>query len=105
MDTAILSVHILVCVVLVILVLLQAGKDGMGVIFGGGSSNTFGSGGAGGLLTKLTATLAVVFICTSLGYNLVTATDNEASTLLDVQFEEVAPATATEAPVSNTTAE
>ena len=39
MQTLILSLHVIVCVTLVILVLLQAGKEGMGVIFGGG--NTF----------------------------------------------------------------
>lgn len=99
MDTAILSVHIFVCVLLVILVLLQAGRDGMGVIFGGGSSSTFGASGAGNLLTKLTAALAVIFICTSLGYSIMTSTSNDqGSTLLDVQFEEVQPAaTASEA--------
>ncbi len=89
MDTAILAVHILVCIILVILVLLQAGKDGMGVIFGGGSSSSGGSVGAGGLLTKLTASLAVIFVCTSLFYNIITGSSSESeSTLLDVQFEE-----------------
>ena len=50
MQTLILTLHIIVCVLLVILVLLQAGKEGMGVIFGGGNSSVFGSGGAGGRL-------------------------------------------------------
>ena len=36
MESLILSLHVVVCVVLVILVLLQSGKEGMGVIFGGG---------------------------------------------------------------------
>ncbi len=93
MDTAVLSLHVLVCLVLIILVLLQSGKEGMGVIFGGGSSSTFGTSGAGGLLTKLTATLAAVFIVTSLTYNIMTSTTNDtSSTILDVQFEEVVPA-------------
>ena len=38
MQTLILSLHVIVCVTLVILVLLQAGKEGMGVIFGGGNA-------------------------------------------------------------------
>ncbi len=101
MDTAILSVHILVCVVLVILVLLQAGKDGMGVIFGGGNSGGYGSAGASSMLTKLTATLAIIFVCTSLGYNIMTGSEKEeASTLLDVQFEESVPANEAPAPVT-----
>ncbi len=97
MDTAILSLHVLVCIVLIILVLLQAGREGMGVIFGGGSSSTFGTGGAGGILTKLTATLAIMFIITSLTYNIMTSTSKDTtSTILDVQFEEIAPAPSAE---------
>ena len=55
MQTLILTLHIIVCVVLVILILLQAGKEGMGVIFGGGNTSVFGSSGAGGMLTKISA--------------------------------------------------
>ncbi len=97
MDTAILSLHVFVCLVLIILVLLQAGREGMGVIFGGGSSSTFGTSGAGGMLTKLTATLAVFFIITSLSYNIITSSSKDSSsTILDVQFEEVVPAPSTQ---------
>ena len=66
MQTLILTLHIIVCVVLVILILLQAGKEGMGVIFGGGNTSVFGSSGAGGMLAKMTAFMAVVFVVTSL---------------------------------------
>jgi len=88
-QTLILTLHIIVCVLLVILVLLQSGKEGMGVIFGGGSSSVFGSGGAGGILVKLTAFMAVLFIITSLSYNYVTTEPaSEDSIILDVKFEE-----------------
>ena len=71
MQTIILTLHVIVCIVLIVLVLLQAGREGMGVIFGGGgNSSVFGSTGAGGVLVKLTTFLAVLFIATSLGYNL-----------------------------------
>ncbi len=100
MDTAILSLHVLVCVVLIILVLLQTGQNGMGVIFGGGNSSTFGTGGAGNLLTKLTTFLALTFVCTSLAYNImISAEKNEGSSILDVQFEEVVPTPITPTPV------
>ena len=91
METIILTLHIIVCVLLILLVLLQAGKEGMGVIFGGGNATVFGSSGAGGALTKLTAFMAVIFICTSLGYTYVTSVrpSNE-STILNVQIEEPA---------------
>lgn len=92
MQTLILSLHVLVCVILVVLVLLQSGKEGMGVIFGGGNSSVFGSSGAGGLLAKFTAFLAVLFVITSLSYNYVTSSRTEdESTILDVQLEK-APA-------------
>jgi len=62
------SVHIVVCVGLIIVVLLQTGKGAdMGAAFGGGSSSTvFGSSGAGNFLTRLTTGMAVVFMLTSL---------------------------------------
>ena len=80
MQTAILTLHVIVCVILVMLVLLQSGREGMGVIFGGGgNSSVFGSAGAGGILAKLTTFLAVIFICTSLGYNIMTSSTNKTS--------------------------
>lgn len=97
MQTAILTLHVIVCVVLVILVLLQAGREGMGVIFGGaGNSSVFGSAGAGGILVKLTTVLAVLFIATSLFYNIMTSTGRDkGSSILDVRFgDEVTPAPA-----------
>ncbi len=90
MQTLILTLHVLVCLILVILVLLQAGKEGMGVIFGGGNASVFGSSGAGGLLAKLTAFLAVLFVATSLSYNLLTSSRGEKeSTILNIRLEEV----------------
>lgn len=93
MESLILILHVVVCVLLVILVLLQAGKEGMGVIFGGGNASVFGSSGAGGLLTKLTAFMAVLFVFTCLSYNILTSTGKkEESTILDVRLEDTAPA-------------
>ena len=94
MQSLILILHVIVCVTLVILILLQAGKEGMGVIFGGGSGSVFGSGGAGGILTKLTAFMAVLFVITCLSYNLATSTKTaQQSTILDIKLEEMpAPA-------------
>ena len=98
MQTAILTLHVIVCIILVVLVLLQSGREGMGVIFGGGgNSSVFGSTGAGGVLAKLTTFLAIIFICTSLGYNIMTSsTRTSQESVLDVQFEEVPAAPATE---------
>lgn len=98
-QTLLLTLHVIVCVSLVILVLLQAGKEGMGVIFGGGNASVFGSGGAGNLLAKLTGFMAVLFVITSLSYNIMTSTKpTQESTILDVRLEDTpakpaAPAT------------
>lgn len=96
MQSGILILHVLVCLFLIVLILLQSGREGMGVIFGGGgNSSVFGSQGAGGILVKLTTFLAVMFVVTSLGYNILTANKNDVSSILDVQFEEsAAPAPA-----------
>jgi preprotein translocase subunit SecG len=66
--TFITVVHVLVCVFLILVILLQAGKDaGMGSAFGGGGSGTvFGGRGAGSFLGKVTATCAAIFFITSL---------------------------------------
>jgi preprotein translocase subunit SecG len=88
----ILTLHVVVCVLLIILVLLQSGKEGMGVIFGGGSSSLFGSTGAGGILVKLTTFVAVIFLCTSLGYNIVTSTGGDSgSRVIQTESNESTP--------------
>jgi len=60
--------HVMACLVLIVVVLLQRGKGAeIGAVFGGGGSSTvFGSRGAGNFLTKLTTGSAVVFMLTSL---------------------------------------
>ena len=60
--------HVMVCLFLIVVVLLQRGKGAdIGAVFGGGSGATiFGSRGAGNFLTKLTTGAAVVFMLTSL---------------------------------------
>src|SRR5712671_1567146 len=69
MITFLTILHVVVCVFLILVVLLQAGKGGgVGIAFGGGGSQTvFGSSGAGNFLTKLTSATAFIFLVTSLG--------------------------------------
>src|SRR5438552_6864501 len=60
-------IHVLACLFLIVVVLLQTGKGAdMGAVFGGGSQTLFGSGGAGNFLTKLTTGMAIAFMATSL---------------------------------------
>lgn len=82
MEKMVLTLHILVCVILVLLVLLQSGKEGMGVIFGGGSASLFGSSGAGGILAKLTTFAAIIFLATSLGYTMLTSVQSRSDSVI-----------------------
>ena len=61
-------VHIIVCVLMIMIILLQTGKGAeIGAAFGGGSSSTiFGSAGPVGFLNKLTTAVAIFFMLTSL---------------------------------------
>ncbi len=60
-------VHVIVCLLLTVVVLLQSGRGAdAGAVFGGSSQTFFGSSGAGNFLTKLTSAMAVVFMVTSL---------------------------------------
>ncbi len=69
MSTLVVIVHVLVCVVLMLSVLLQAGKGGgMGAAFGGGGNTgtVFGGSGAGGFLRKITVGAATLFMMTAM---------------------------------------
>jgi preprotein translocase subunit SecG len=67
------TIHVLLCIFMIFVILLQPGKDaGMGAALGGGAaSSAFGGRGAVTFLTKVTAACAVAFFVTSLGLSLV----------------------------------
>jgi preprotein translocase subunit SecG len=62
------SLHVLVCLLLLMVVLLQSGRaaDLAGAFGGAGSQTAFGPRGAATFLSKATTFLAVVFMVTSL---------------------------------------
>ncbi len=68
MTTMLVIIHVVVCVFLTLVVLLQQGaKQGLGGLGGGGSSaSVFGGRGANTFLQKLTAGAAAMFMVTSL---------------------------------------
>ena len=68
MITAIIVLfHVLACVALVVIVLLQSGKGAeMGAAFGGASQTLFGGSGGSTFMSKLTTGAAVVFMITCL---------------------------------------
>jgi preprotein translocase subunit SecG len=69
MSLLLIIIHVIVCIALIMIVLLQTGKGAdMGAAFGGGSGQTlFGSTGASTFLTKATTAAAIIFMLTSLG--------------------------------------
>jgi preprotein translocase subunit SecG len=59
--------HIILCVLLIGLVLIQQGKGAeAGAIMGGGTDSVFGAGSAGTVVSKLTTGLAIAFMITSI---------------------------------------
>src|SRR5258705_8568154 len=61
--------HVVVCLFLICVVLLQQGKsaDLAGAFGGQGSQTAFGPRGAANLLTKLTTWSAIIFMVTTIG--------------------------------------
>ncbi len=86
MSVLLIVFHILICLALIMIVLLQTGKGAdMGAAFGGGSSQTlFGSSGASTFLTKSTTMVAVAFMVTSLGLAYISTSKTAKSIMQDV---------------------
>jgi preprotein translocase subunit SecG len=92
----ILGVHIIVCLLLVIVVLLQSGKaaDLAGAFGGMGSQSTFGPRGAATFLSKMTTTLAILFMVTSLSLWILAANRSAPKTVVEgVQQEQATQTT------------
>jgi preprotein translocase subunit SecG len=108
-------VHIMVCIVLILVVLLQAGKGAsMGAVFGGSSQTIFGSSGPGTFLGKMTTIVAIIFMLTS--FSLSYTASRRGSSLMEgavrssaqktapVQKPAIPAAPATQTPAASSTA-
>lgn len=91
MDILLLVLHIVVCLALVGIVLLQGGKGAeVGATFGAGASQTiFGASGSQTFLGKLTTGAAIIFMLTSLALAIFWGRPGGSS----IMPEQVAPAT------------
>ena len=89
-------IHVLLCVFMIFVILLQPGKDaGMGAALGGGAATSaFGGRGAVTFLSKLTAVCAGLFFLTSLGLSFVGVRSSVTSSLLAKPAPVAAPAAA-----------
>jgi preprotein translocase subunit SecG len=66
-ETPLTWLHIMACLFLVLVVLIQPGKSGgMGALSGAAATQVFGGRGAGNVLTKTTWITASIFFFTSL---------------------------------------
>ncbi|UCG04759.1 MAG: preprotein translocase subunit SecG [Desulfobacterales bacterium] len=96
MSVLLIVLHIIVCVALIMIVLLQTGKGAdMGAAFGGGGSQTlFGSTGASTFLSKATTGAAIIFMLTSLALAYISSHRSGESIMPDtpVPIEQPAPA-------------
>jgi preprotein translocase subunit SecG len=87
--------HVIVCLFLIGVVLIQQGKsaDLAGAFGGSGSQTAFGPRGASNLLTKLTTWSAVIFMCTSIALTIVMShSSTNRSVLSDVPSSQSTPA-------------
>jgi len=74
MSTFLVILHVLVCLALILVVLLQSGKGAeIGASFGGSSNTLFGSRGSGNFLTKVTAVAGTIFMLTSLALSMMSS--------------------------------
>lgn len=95
MYTLILTLHIVVCVLLILLVLLQSGKGSAAGIFGAsGADNLFASPTAFNAINKFTAILALVLMCTSIVLTIASNKKASSSVMDKVQIPVSAPAEA-----------
>jgi len=99
MTLILIILHIVACVGLIMIVLLQRGKGaGMGVAFGGSSQTVFGSAGATSFLHKITAAAAIIFMLTSLGLSVFFGRGVTSSLMENVTKQKVPAAEKTELP-------
>lgn len=93
------AIHIIICIFLILVVLLQQGKGADLSVFGGGSTQTaFGARGATTLLHKLTVGSFVIFILTTLSITILKGGPSGSSVMSGVKDTPASSAPAPAAP-------
>ena len=85
MSTIVITLHVTVCILLILIVLLQTGKGAeMGASIGGaGSQALFGAAGPASILTKITTAVAIIFMITSLSLAYMSGNQSQTSVMTD----------------------
>ena len=90
---ALVVFHVIICLFLIGVVLLQQGKsaDLAGAFGGQGSQTAFGPRGAANLLTRLTTWSAVLFMVTSISLTILMSRTSERSVLSGIKTQQTTP--------------
>ena len=96
MVTILTIIHIMVCIFLVSIVLLQHGKGAdIGATFGGGGESLFGTEGPVPIMNKITTAVAVLFMVTSISLAYISAHSTTSSVMggysVPAPIEQAAP--------------
>jgi len=93
MYVLLVLIHVIVCIALILIVLLQTGKGAeMGAAFGGASQTVFGGAGPAPFLTKITTGAAILFMITSLALAYISSKPSGSSLMKGVKPMKAAPA-------------
>jgi preprotein translocase subunit SecG len=94
MSILVVIIHLIACIALIAIVLLQTGKGAeMGAAFGGASQTLFGGTGGSSFMSKLTTGAAVVFMitCLLLSYMYRPGAGRSRSLMNDIPVEQTEP--------------
>lgn len=95
MFTLVVIVHVIVCLFLIFIILIQSSKGAeMGAAFGGSSQTLFGSRGATTVLSKVTTIAAILFMLTSLSLAIFSVKRESVMSSVPVKEAPAKPATA-----------
>src|SRR5437870_10220701 len=93
MITLLTVFHVIVCIFLVLVVLLQQGKgaDWAGAFGGGGSQTTFGARSTGSVLERATTAAAIVFMITSIALAILISQSGSGNSVIREGAKSTAP--------------
>ena len=95
-----LFIHVVICILLVMVILLQSSKgSGLAGAFGGGggAGAVFGGRGAATFLSKVTTTLAILFMLSNIGHSIISKRSSAPKSLIQQEAEKgrgISPASA-----------
>lgn len=87
-----LSLYIINCLLLILIILMQKGKGGMGLgSMGGGAQMLFGGGGGQDIFQKITWVLGVIFMTGALILSLMKSTEHKKFNYMTTNYTQNLP--------------